>query len=41
MNFETGVVFNYAAGSAKPENSGTIKLLETGPTPISYAERRA
>jgi hypothetical protein len=34
MNFKTGVVFDYAPGSANPESSGTIKVLETGPTPI-------
>jgi hypothetical protein len=34
MNFKTGVVFDYAPGSATPESSGTVKILTAGPTPI-------
>jgi hypothetical protein len=34
MNFKTGVVFDYAPGSAQPESSGTVKLLKTGATPL-------
>jgi hypothetical protein len=30
MNFKTGVVFDYAPGSDKPESSGTVRILETG-----------
>jgi hypothetical protein len=30
MNFKTGVVFDYAPGSADPESSGTVKILERG-----------
>jgi hypothetical protein len=30
MNFKTGVVFDYAPGSASPESSGTVKVLKAG-----------
>jgi len=30
MNFKTGVVFDYAPGSSKPESSGTVKVLKKG-----------
>jgi hypothetical protein len=35
MNFATGVVFDYAPGSAKPESSGTVKVLKAGKHKIS------
>jgi hypothetical protein len=34
MNFRTGVVFDYAPGSAQPESSGTVRILEKGATPL-------
>jgi hypothetical protein len=34
MNFKTGVVFDYAPGSAQPESSGTVRILEKGPKRI-------
>jgi hypothetical protein len=34
MNFKTGVVFDYAPGSAQPESSGTVKILAAGPNRI-------
>jgi hypothetical protein len=34
MNFKTGVVFDYAPGSAQPESSGTVRLLQTGANPL-------
>jgi hypothetical protein len=30
MNFRTGVVFDYAPGSATPESSGSVKILTKG-----------
>ena len=30
MNFKTGVVFDYAPGSSKPESSGKVKVLKKG-----------
>ena len=30
MNFRTGVVFDYAPGGAKPESSGTVRILTKG-----------
>ena len=30
MNFRTGVVFDYAPGSASPESSGTVRILTKG-----------
>jgi hypothetical protein len=30
MNFRTHVVFDYAPGSASPESSGTVKILQRG-----------
>jgi hypothetical protein len=30
MNFKTGVVFDYAPGSATPESSGTVRILARG-----------
>jgi hypothetical protein len=30
MNFKTGVVFDYAPGSAHPESSGTVKVVHEG-----------
>jgi hypothetical protein len=30
MNFRTGVVFDYAPGSASPESSGSVKILTKG-----------
>ena len=30
MNFKTGVVFDYAPGSAAPESSGTVRILTRG-----------
>ena len=30
MNFKTGVVFDYAPGSAQPESSGTVRILTRG-----------
>jgi hypothetical protein len=30
MNFKTGVVFDYAPGSATPESSGSVKILTKG-----------
>jgi hypothetical protein len=35
MNFATGVVFDYAPGSSKPESSGTVKVLKAGKHKIS------
>jgi len=32
MNFKTGVVFDYAPGSAQPESSGTVRILQKGAT---------
>jgi hypothetical protein len=34
MNFKTGTVFDYAPGSAQPESSGTIRVLQKGATPL-------
>jgi hypothetical protein len=34
MNFKTGVVFDYAPGSAQPESSGTVRILAAGPNRI-------
>ena len=34
MNFKTHVVFDYAPGSAQPESSGTVRILEKGPNRI-------
>ena len=34
MNFETGVVFDYAPGSTSPESSGRVKILQRGPARI-------
>jgi hypothetical protein len=34
MNFKTGVVFDYAPGSAQPESSGTVRILAAGPNQI-------
>ena len=34
MNFKTGVVFDYAPGSSKPESSGTVKVLKKGKAKI-------
>jgi hypothetical protein len=34
MNFRTGVVFDYAPGGPQPESSGTVEILERGPTPL-------
>lgn len=34
MNFKTGVVFDYAPGSASPESSGRVKILQRGPNRI-------
>ena len=34
MNFRTGVVFDYAPGSASPESSGTVKILTKGASRI-------
>jgi hypothetical protein len=34
MNFKTGVVFDYAPGSATPESSGTVRILAAGPNRI-------
>ena len=34
MNFRTGVVFDYAPGSATPESSGTVRILTAGPNRI-------
>lgn len=34
MNFKTGVVFDYAPGSAQPESSGTVRILRKGPERI-------
>jgi hypothetical protein len=31
MNFKTHVVWDYAPGSAQPESSGTVRILEAGP----------
>ena len=30
MNFKTGVVFDYAPGSATPESSGTVRIVTKG-----------
>jgi hypothetical protein len=30
MNFATGVVFDYAPGSASPESSGSVRVLTKG-----------
>jgi hypothetical protein len=30
MNFKTGVVFDYAPGSAAPESSGTVRIVTKG-----------
>ena len=30
MNFKTGVVFDYAPGTASPESSGTVRILTKG-----------
>jgi hypothetical protein len=34
MNFKRGAVFDYAPGSAQPESSGTVRILEKGATPL-------
>jgi len=34
MNFATGVVFDFAPGSAEPESSGTVRILRAGATPL-------
>jgi hypothetical protein len=34
MNFSTGVVYDYAPGSAHPESSGTVKIEHRGPAPL-------
>jgi hypothetical protein len=34
MNFKTHAVFDYAPGSAQPESSGTVRILERGPKRI-------
>jgi hypothetical protein len=34
MNFSTGVVFDYAPGSAHPESSGTVTVKHRGSHPI-------
>jgi hypothetical protein len=34
MNFKTGVVFDYAPGTASPESSGTVRVLQRGPNRI-------
>jgi hypothetical protein len=34
MNFKTGVVFDYAPGSSKPESSGKVKVLKKGKAKI-------
>ena len=34
MNFSTGVVFDYAPGSAHPKSSGTVKVEHRGSHPI-------
>jgi len=34
MNFKTGVVFDYAPGSAQPESSGTVRVIAAGPNRI-------
>ena len=34
MNFKTGVVFDYAPGSAQPESSGTVRILAKGASRI-------
>jgi hypothetical protein len=30
MNFKTGVVLDYAPGSATPESSGTVRIVRKG-----------
>jgi hypothetical protein len=34
MNFATGVVYDYAPGSAHPESSGTVTVKHRGSTPL-------
>jgi hypothetical protein len=34
MNFATGVVFDYAPGSAHPESSGTVTVVHRGAHPL-------
>jgi hypothetical protein len=34
MNFSTGVVFDYAPGSAHPESSGTVTIVHKGSHPL-------
>jgi hypothetical protein len=34
MNFSTGVVYDYAPGSAHPESSGTVTVVHRGSHPI-------
>jgi hypothetical protein len=34
MNFKTGVVFDYAPGSAEPESSGRVRILQQGAHPL-------
>ena len=34
MNFSTGVVYDYAPGSAHPESSGTVTIEHRGSTPL-------
>jgi hypothetical protein len=34
MNFATGVVYDYAPGSAHPESSGTVKVVHRGSHPL-------
>jgi hypothetical protein len=34
MNFATGVVFDYAPGSAHPESSGTVTVVHRGSHPV-------
>ena len=34
MNFATGVVFDYAPGSAHPESSGKVTIVHHGSHPL-------
>jgi hypothetical protein len=34
MDFSTGVVFDYAPGSAHPESSGTVTVVQKGSHPL-------
>ncbi len=40
MNFSTGVVYDYAPGSAHPESSGTVTIVRRGSHASALVDRR-